>query len=184
MRNEDTCAWVTDRLADHAAGDLEPREVAEVERHLAGCETCRGASAAERTLRETLGGMPLVRCPDRVSEAILAEVDATATARRRILPFGRRRAAWGLTAAAAVLVLLLAAPWQDRPVEGDPAAGAWTENEIAAARGDILSTLVLTAEIINRTERKTVDEVFGRQLPGAVNRSIKTLTTYLEGGQG
>ncbi|MBC8426617.1 hypothetical protein H8E07_21080, partial [bacterium] len=123
-----------------------------------------------------------------VSAAILAGVDASgdgnATARRRVVPFGWRRAALGLAAAAAVLALFLVAPLGDLSDETEPAADAWTEQEIASARGDILATLTLTAEIINRTERKTVDEVFGRHLPGAVSSSIKTLTAYLEGGQG
>lgn len=184
MRHETTCTDIIERLADYVAGDLPPREVAEVERHLAGCGDCRDASAAERALRETLGALPEVPCPGRVSEAVLAGVDADLAARRRFATLGRRRAAWGLAAAAAVLVLLVAAPWQDRPADTEPVAGTWSEQELADARGALLSSLALTAEIINRTERETVGDVFGRRLPGAVNSSLKTITTYLEGGQG
>jgi len=188
MKHEASCAGIVDRLAGYVAEDLEAHEVAEVERHLAVCEDCRGELAAEKTLRESLGTLPVVRCPDRVSETILAGVDASgdgnATARRRVVPFGWRRATVGLAAAAAVLALFLVGPLGDRTDHTELAANTWTEQELASARSDILATLALTAEIINRTERKTVDEVFGRHLPGAVSSSIKTLTAYLEGGQG
>jgi anti-sigma factor RsiW len=189
MRDDTPCKAVAGQLAGYAAGELDAREVAEVERHLATCAGCRGELATERSLRETLAALPVVPCPERVTEAVLAAVDASetrhVTGRRRAVPFGRWQAAGGMAAAAAMVVLLLAAPWQDRPAATDPAAGgSWSEREIAAARGELRLTLALTARIIGETERRTVNEVFGQRVPGAVNRSMKTLTTYLEGGRG
>ncbi|MBU0742381.1 hypothetical protein KJ554_08555, partial [bacterium] len=99
--------------------------------------------------------------------------------------FGWRRAVGALAAAAAVLALVFAAPWRDRPGGTDVAgAGGWSEQEIRIARGEIRLSLALAARIIEKTERRTVDEVFGHRLPGAVTRSVKTLTSSLEGGQG
>jgi len=189
MRKTTDCAWIESQLAGFAAGELDPREVAEVERHLATCPDCRGELAGELALRESLTSLPVVSCPERVTANILAVVNASdrrlGAARRRVVPIGWRRATWGLAAAAVVLALVFVAPWRDRP-EDTYVAGedGWSEQEIRTARGEVRLTLALAARIIEKTERKTVTEVFGRQLRGAVIKSMKALTSSLEGGQG
>ena len=188
-RDESVCRRIETQLAGYAAGDLDPREIVEVERHLVTCPDCRGELATEISLRETLATLPLVPCPARVSENIMAAVEASDDGRdgdRRLVVFPAwRRAIGGLAAAAAVIALLVAAPWRDRPDGTEfAAADALTEQEIMNARRDIRQTLVLAIRIIEESERKTVSEVFGRRLPGAIDKSVKAITTSLEGGQG
>jgi anti-sigma factor RsiW len=177
-------------LTAYAAGDLAPDGCVEVERHLAVCRDCRGELARERTLRDALASMPLIPCPAPVTERIMAVVDADeaceTAALRRAKSDRWRRAGVGLVAAAAVLALLVFAPTGDRPA--DPVAGlgdqTWSDDEIRTARGELRYTLALAARIIEKSEKSTISEVFGRQLPGVVTKSVKAVTSSLEGGQG
>ena len=179
-RHRNDCERASERLADYAAGTLDAARRADLERHLAGCAACRDELARERTLREVLSSMPRLRCPDRVSETILAEVRRSAPG-GRILRFGGwRRAAAGAVAAAAVLALLLAGPLGER----ETAERAWSEEEILVARAEVRYGLALAARIIGDTEKKTMDQVFGERLPDALDETMKVLTTLLEGGQG
>lgn len=180
-RHRNDCERASERLADYAAGSLDAARRADLERHLAGCAACRDELARERALRDVLSSMPRLRCPDRVSEAILAEVEGPAAPRGRIFRFaGWRRAAAGAVAAAAALVLLLAGPLGER----DTGERAWSEEEILTARAEVRYGLALAARIIGDTEKKTMGQVFGERLPDALDETMKALTTLLEGGQG
>ncbi len=186
--HDPNCERTELRLAEYAAGALDARAREDVRRHLADCAACRDELARERRLREALSGLPQVPCPDRVSEAILAETARDASDADRVVRGvrfgGRRRAAVGLVAAAAVLALLVFAPARrdDAPVPSPMTA--LTRTEIDAARAEARYGLALAAGIIAKTEKKTMSEVFGRRLPGAVGTTVRSLTTRLEGGQG
>jgi len=185
------CERIEILLTPYAAGDLAPDACAEVERHLAVCRGCRDELDRERTLRDTLTAMPMIPCPDRVTDEVMAIVESDEDRGRAVIfraGFnGWRRAAVGLVAAAAVLALIFVAPWSESPT-ADPLADqgdrTWSDEEIRTARGELRYTLALAARIIEESEKSTISEVFGRQLPGVVTKSVKTVTSSLEGGQG
>jgi RNA polymerase sigma factor (sigma-70 family) len=58
------CRQVVDRLGAHVGGALGPRDTAQIDQHLAGCEACRGRDADLReigtTLRRALVPLPIV----------------------------------------------------------------------------------------------------------------------------
>lgn len=173
------CTAVEIQLAEYCAAELDPTEVELVEKHLATCASCRAELARERYLRGQLADLPLVSCPSQVSRRILAEISDDRQAHPSLPAAAGRRAGLvgGLAAAAAAFLLLFGTP--DRPAEPE-----FTQAEITAARQDLKRTLILTARIIDRTERSTVKEVFGHTLPESLNQSLKTLMTTSEGGQG
>jgi predicted anti-sigma-YlaC factor YlaD len=100
-----------DLLADYVDGTLEPRERAEVDAHLAGCERCRADLRSATRARSELRGVPEARMPSDLRERVLARTAtesipaptslAQARERRRPAP-----AAWlaGVAAAAALLI--------------------------------------------------------------------------------
>jgi anti-sigma factor RsiW len=181
----ESCTATEMLLAEYCAGDLEFAQNKLVEDHLDACPACRAELSRERFLRGHLEELPLASCPDRVTRAIMAEVDGNGSGTREpALPEPSRRwAGWigGLAAAAAALLLLVGTPGQD-PVPG--MAPRYTPEEIAAARQDLQRSLLLTARILDRTERSTVKEVFGRTLPESLNQSLKSIITPAEGEQG
>jgi len=114
-----TCAERRAALLGYLDEELGSAERAELETHLAGCEACRAALAAERRLSGALAALPPV-APPRDFEArfwarIAREKDGARSARERDAPVGwrerlfSRRAALGLGGAAAAAVALVLA---------------------------------------------------------------------------
>ncbi len=61
---------------------------------------------------------------------------------------------------------------------------SWSRAEIKTAREEAKWILAVTTQIMNRTGRSTLTDVFGRRLPQAVTGSIKSAASTYEGGQG
>lgn len=115
--------------AGWAVHALEPREEAEFEAHLAGCDACRRTAAElEATLGELAYAAPAVEPPpgllDRIHEAVAAEEPGRAGGRggapageapdTAVVPLRRRRgfrdrAAWWVAAAACLALVVLGA---------------------------------------------------------------------------
>jgi anti-sigma factor RsiW len=181
------CEVIAAELASYCAGELDRTEAASIEDHLVICPECRAELQRERHLRVALSGLPLVACPQRVTDNIMREIDAT-----EILdePTPRRSgknwvAISGWATAAAVAVLLVFSGWpQGNAPQVPPQDSEYSAEDIALARQQAAASLRLAAAILNQTERSTVQEVFGQALPTSLTRSIKVLVTPPEGGQG
>ena len=86
-----------------------------------------------------------------------------------------------LVLAAASLAVALLVPAL-RPVSGPD--HAWTEEEIATARQEVMFTLALTARVIDRTQKDAVVDVFADKLPRAIKESFKLVKPTISGGNG
>jgi anti-sigma factor RsiW len=157
------CEPILTMLTAHAAGELSEIEDHRVRRHLATCPACRGELARERKLRELAAETPPVRCPDQVVDSILAAVDADErlqrrAARRAIATWPRTMAAASMLAAAVLLALVLprnpTAP--TATVAETSGEAAWTQAELDEAREDVAWALAFTADIIDRTEKRSL----------------------------
>lgn len=154
------CERIRLQITEYAAGDLAAGEAVEVARHLDACPACRAEMETERGLHALLGSLPLASAPAGIGNFI---PQAAAPVTRR------SRWRWGVGfAAAAGLAAVLVGGFPDR----DP-ADRWTEAEIAAARHDMITTLGLAAEAIERGQRAAFVETFGERLPRAVTGSLK-----------
>ncbi|MEN8007528.1 MAG: zf-HC2 domain-containing protein [Candidatus Krumholzibacteriota bacterium] len=173
------CPEIELELAAFCSGELDPAERKLVQDHLNRCADCRAELAREMNLRATLGSLPRATAPAGLAERIL-EDPAPAAEHRSSRRTGRRRlAAMGLAAAGLAAVLLL-------PVlhTGPAPEQTWTDQEIAAARQEVLYTLALTAKVIDRTQRDTVIEIFADKLPHAIDESFKAIKPTTSGGNG
>src|SRR5512140_2369106 len=98
-------------LSELVDGRLDASRRAEVERHLAGCETCRTLADDLRRLRADAARLPVQQPPARVWAQIAAQLPARQPAWRRAFgrPFGsaRARLAWGGVALAAAATLVV-----------------------------------------------------------------------------
>lgn len=187
---DERCTAVAIQLTEYCAGELDPQEAAPVREHLALCSACRNELAREQALRQELAGLPLVRCPAHLARRLQAVATGESDAQRPDLLHRWSSLVGAVAAAAAVALLLWGNPQASRQDLGPVTATAsvqdqvWTKAEIASAREELRLGLLLTARILDQTERSTVKEVLGRTLPRTVNRSLKTLMTPPEGGQG
>ncbi|MBI5836634.1 MAG: zf-HC2 domain-containing protein [Candidatus Eisenbacteria bacterium] len=74
------------QLSAHAAGDLEPREAAEVASHLAGCAECRTRQAEMARVGEELHSLPGLQPSRDLWPAISARLAGPAVAGARVTP--------------------------------------------------------------------------------------------------
>jgi len=106
MSGSDHNRWSED-LAAYMLGALVPREAAELERHLDGCERCQGEM---RWLQPALHSLPesveRQEPPPRLRQALMAEVRADTKPERR--PAMRRSWSWFSKPAMGFAVLVLA----------------------------------------------------------------------------
>jgi anti-sigma factor RsiW len=175
----DHCRDIELELAAYGSGELGPTEQDLVRNHLDHCPACRGELAREMNLRDTLGSLPMASAPvdlnNRINSAVFPTGKNPGALRGRV----RLASAVTLVAASLAVVLLLPAL---RPVSNpDP---TWTQEEIAAARQDVVFTLALTAKVINRTQKDAVVDVFADRLPNAINESFKKAKLTTSGGNG
>jgi len=171
-----TCDEIQLRLDDLRSGELDPDIRADVLAHLDSCAVCRTIYDLEQDLRDTLADLPLVACPGRVSERILDQIVAEPEpVRDRSVRITRRPRNWlptaALLAAAAVLLVVLL-PERDREISPEPIE--ITQVDVFTARRDALRGLSRAAEIIEKTERATLTDVFGQQLPGAITGPLRS----------
>ena len=173
------CTEIELELAAYCSGELDSSARDTVRLHLDECAACRAELGREMELRGALGSLPKAEVPDVLEHRIrAATVQAT-------VPFPLRRSRGRLTAglvlAAASLAIALLVPAL-RPGSGPDRA--WTEEEIAAARQDVMYTLALTARVIDRTQKDAVVDVFADKLPRAINDSFKMVKPTTSGGNG
>lgn len=165
-------------------GGLSRKQRTILEDHLASCDECRHALAGERDIAEALRTLPLVECPDRVVERIersvfpLAEVHREPT-QRRWHGFQWATVSVGL-AAAAVAVFMLLGPMGDRV---DIAQEEFTEEQIQDARQKAKWSLSYIADVMNQKEKEVIENVFLKDLPTNVRKSIKHSIPILKGGR-
>jgi hypothetical protein len=164
------CPEIQLLLTEFAADELDPAAAEQVAAHVARCADCRQDLADEMVLRRSLATLPV-----QVGPAVV----------RPTAPRARRRAGWrpvlgGLVAAALAIAVLLPDHAPNAP-QG-PSLGPYTPAQVAQARMDVRTSLALTARILEKTERHTVVDVFGRQLPQAVSGPLRSAAATPEGG--
>ncbi len=173
------CSDIELLLAEFAADELDDLDAARVAGHVAICDACRAELGRESALRRTLAGLPVHRGPD----VHLPTATPTGSPARRLrtwLPV-----AGGLIAAAVVLAMLI--PGDRSPLPDAPGATAGAPDAapaVADIRRDARTSLILAARILERSERHTVADVFGRHLPHAISGSLRSGAEPPEGGQG
>jgi anti-sigma factor RsiW len=176
-------------LAPLEADELDAAQAEVVIGHLAACGACRAELRRERELRGLLGGLPLEACPPAATAAAEAAALAADAGLGPRPPRRPQRRLWagtvglGLAAALAALVLLPGRFSDERSgplADGDSTATtlaaaavpAPEAAEMAAARRDLITSLTLTARILDRAGRRTMNDVFTERLPDAVSISL------------
>lgn len=66
--NDDRCCWTRERIEAYVDGELGGAELAEFERHVDDCESCRSELSLARAVVEELRSLPELKCPDGVVE--------------------------------------------------------------------------------------------------------------------
>jgi hypothetical protein len=140
---------VADSLAAYRDGQVPPRDIPDIERHLAGCPECRAADDEIRFVAPLVRRLPLHTPPDSVWTSI--DTALTGRARGWWAPPLRTAATWmavlTVTAAAIVWVTGRPAPqfWQVErragAVSAAMAEGEWVETDSASTARIIVADI-------------------------------------------
>lgn len=144
-RQDADCGWIDERLDVYVDGELTADECECVERHLATCEACDVLAKGLRGVKASLGGLPVLRCPERVLEAVRRDASKVEVASQ---PARRRRVlSWAVGLAACLLVA--AGAWSIRSAVEQRQAELRRER-IETALADLQSTLRQRATDVGR----------------------------------
>jgi anti-sigma factor RsiW len=150
------CQNVELLLMEYVSGELDVVTCAVIGEHLAQCESCSRELDREKTLAETLGGLPVVKktAPDVF-----------------VLPAQRRQwwSAAGVSLATAAVLLVIFISGKTGFETKSPEPG---QRELAAATEDVRWTLSLANKIIRQNEKETLEDLFGTKLLTAISGSL------------
>lgn len=177
-------------------GELGPRALRRLEGHLEECRACRDELAAEKQVADALAALPEMECPGRVDHRIrarLAEEPRKPGLLERLgLVFGSPgwKTVTACAAALVVLVLFLPATREQNPMgieatmtaSGDE--GQISHQEAYQARQTAKASLAYVANLIDNTEKTTVNEVLSKKLPKAIRNSLQRVVPVKRGGSG
>ncbi len=162
------CRSVLEAIPGFAAGIPESREAGRIERHLAGCPSCRRALETERRLRRDLSGLPAQRCPVTVSDSVMRAVESLE--RPASAPWWRRiRLRHGVLKPAFAAALLIAAAIGLREWASPPPRrrAGYSDAEVKLAGAALEWSLAFTANTIRQSEKQALESVSADLSPDA-----------------
>ncbi len=162
-------------------GELKPRATRRLETHLEVCPECSAELKAEQQVASSLSSLPMMVSPQRVDRKIMERLDEKPGRGRSSSRLGWFLGSPGwktVTACAAALVLvLLLVPIEPETPLGTEAAltgddGHITHQEAYQARQRAKTSLTYVAQLIQNTEKETVNDILSKKLPKAIRSSI------------
>ncbi len=169
------CKKTLHLLPEYTQQDLNPLERKCVENHLALCPSCREEYATEQLIIESLGDLPLLKCPDLVTKNILVQIETQAETqdRENVRPWF-----WDASSlVAAGLALVFFAHLFFPAISSD----SYSRQEIQSATVEAQWALAKVAAVIDRQQKSSFEQVFGQEIPTAVGGSLRLLTKNLQG---
>jgi predicted anti-sigma-YlaC factor YlaD len=165
-RQDADCGWIDERLDLYVDGELSAFEEARVERHLSSCEACGAVVTGLRGVKASLGGLPVLRCPERVLEAVRREALPTEVASQPLRT--RRLSNYAVGLAACLLV----------------AAGAWSirgavERRQAEQRRERIEMAIAD---LQTTLRQRATDVGREAFVQGVAKPTRTVVTAVQNG--
>ena len=186
-----SCAAVSERIEAYLDAELDAASAERLESHAATCVSCRRELEHARLVLGELRGLPLVECPPRVSEAVLAQVRERAAAQSgaSVAPPAAGLPSWWALAAAALIALAagiaaLTLPFADRRVEAPERSAVYTQAELEQAEQDLRFALAYFGGIARKAGMTLRDDVIADRVLEPPRRAMARWASDRPAGAG
>jgi predicted anti-sigma-YlaC factor YlaD len=179
------CHEIKGLLDDYFDGALSRKDKKRLQAHLQLCEACRLEFQKEKHMIENLEGMPTFQCPEKVVQRIaeLTYLREEKSPRMKIREFLSKSKGWRLavvgTAAMALMILIV---WYAFKEPEEPIQATYSEADLLKAREQAKWSLVYVTQMIQKSEKEVVDEIFMKELPETVRNALKNTIPIFRGG--
>lgn len=172
--------------------DLGPKVLQRMDAHLEACPECRAELKAEQQVADVFTGLPEMSCPKRVSQRItmrLAEEPKQQPLFHRLgLLIGSPGWKTVSACAAAMIVVMLFLPLApENQVAVDTALDSSGDDRIShheayQARQRAKTSLAYVAQLLQDTEKETVNDILTKKIPKALKESLQRVVPVSTGG--
>lgn len=186
------CRKTRSLFGPYLDGDLGPKAIRRMDRHLEACPDCRNELQAEQQVANVLSALPEMSCPRRVDQRIMDRLAVEPRKERLAARLGRILGSPGwktVTAcAAALVVVMLFLPVAPESPSGTETAlntgddGRISHQEAYQARQRAEASLAYVAQLIHKTEKETVNDILTSKLPKAIRNSLLRVVPVIKGG--
>ncbi len=175
LERDNLCPWLNENVERFLDGELNPSETSIAEEHLATCTLCAQQVEFAGQISSTLRTLPIVDCPDSVTEAVYEKVAVSALKRsmqgfdwgRLFTPPVWRPALIGVVSVG--LVALIAVIGGRRDV-----VPAYTARDLARARVEAKWALRLVNQVGERAGAQMRNELLNPRVIRPVIRAVET----------
>ena len=159
-----TCDTARERLQDQIDGTIDPAGVRELDRHLAGCASCRGLAADLAAVSDAAAALEPIDLPEHVWLQLAGRWRREHGTGARALPAGGPRrgyAGFHLLAAAAVLAVAIGGGWIAWRATGTGGADVLLERPVAA--GNVAPAVLVESA---QKDIEAADQLYTRAIAG------------------
>jgi hypothetical protein len=186
------CRKTRSLFGPYIDGDLGPKALQKMDAHLEACPECRAELKAEQQVADVFSGLPEMSCPKRVNQRItmrLADEPKQLPLSHRLgLLIGSPGWKTVTACAAALVVVMLFLPLAPEDQDGvDTVLNTSGDDRIShqeayQARQRAKTSLAYVAQLLQDTERETVNEILTKKIPKALKESLQRVVPVSTGG--
>lgn len=170
-----TCHEIRMMFEDYITDELCHSDRKDFQDHLDQCDNCRIELEKEQKIIQCLIKLPEFRCPEKVTRSIL---ERTVLTERRKFNLSLKnlesiinwRSASISFAVLGIIAILVFSPFKENTI---PMQTHYTADEIQKARQQIKWSLTYTAQKLQKTENKAIEEVIIQNIPKTIRDAIK-----------
>jgi len=180
------CDQIRSRFDLFLTKDIGKKEKSKIKRHLKQCAGCRNALLIEKEMTRSLIHLPELQCSKELLRRIQVNTwnsqakESFFDELKLFFQYRRWRIVSAGVAVAVVVFLILRNP----SIHEEPfGAGSYTQEEILEARDQAKWSLAYVSNMINKNEKRAVEDVFIDRLPKIVRDCIRNTVPLFRGGQ-
>ena len=171
------CHEIRMMFEDYIKDELRHSDRKHFRHHLDQCEDCQNEFEKEQKVIHCLTNLPQFQCPERVNRAVLEETIFQEKRKfyssiKNLETIFNWRIASISFAVLGIIALLVFSPFKEENTI--PVQTNYSMEEIQKARQQVKWSLTYTAQKLQKTENKAIEEVIIQNIPKTIRDAIKS----------